>query len=116
MIFLAVALLALGSLCWIVIESLYINPKSKIPGPKIYALTGWRLAYDDYRGTRTRTIHKLHQQYGPVVRIGPNEVHFNSLTALRKIYGAGSGFERTSFYRMFDVYGRQNLFTFHTVA
>ncbi|KAK5126595.1 hypothetical protein LTR85_009529 [Meristemomyces frigidus] len=116
MLLVAVALLGLGSLCWIVIESLYISPKSKIPGPIIYALMEWRLAYDDYCGTRTRKIHKLHQQYGPVVRIGPNEVHFNSLTALRKIYGAGSGFERTSFYRMFDVYGRQNLFTFHTVA
>jgi len=46
------------------------------------------------------------------VRIGPNEVHFNNLAALKTIYGAGSGFERHSFYRMFDAYGRQNLFTF----
>jgi Cytochrome P450 len=57
-------------------------------------------------------IHALHQTYGPVVRIGPNEVSFNSLTALRNIYGAGSGFERTKFYHMFDAYGRRNLFTF----
>jgi cytochrome P450 len=55
-------------------------------------------------------------QYGPVVRIGPNEVHFNSITALRTIYGAGSGFERTAFYSMFNVYGKRNLFTFPTVA
>jgi hypothetical protein len=57
----------------------------------------------------------LHLKYGPIVRIGPNEVHCNSLNALRTIYGAGSGFERTYFYRMFDVYGKQNLFTLHTV-
>ncbi|KAK4547084.1 hypothetical protein LTR36_001305 [Oleoguttula mirabilis] len=112
----AIALLGFTFLVWYVVESLYIDPKSKIPGPKSYALTGWRLAYDDWQATRTRTIHRLHQQYGPVVRIGPNEVHFNSLAALRKIYGAGSGFERTSFYRMFEVYGRQNLFTFYTTA
>jgi hypothetical protein len=83
-----------------------------IPGPRLYDLTKWRLAYDDWTGTRTRVIHQLHQQYGPVVRIGPNEVSFNSLEALKAIYGAGSGFERTVFYRMFDVYGHQNLFTF----
>lgn len=83
-----------------------------ISGPKIYALTKWRLAYDDWRGIRTRTIHQLHQKYGPAVRISPNEVSFNSLSALKAIYGAGSGFERTAFYRMFDVYGHQNLFTF----
>lgn len=86
-----------------------------VPGPKFYALTKWRLAYDDWTGTRTRTIYRLHQQYGPVVRIGPNEISFNSLTALKTIYGAGSGFERTSFYRVFDVYGHQNLFTFASV-
>ncbi|KAE8446479.1 hypothetical protein EG329_011942 [Mollisiaceae sp. DMI_Dod_QoI] len=86
-----------------------------VPGPKLYALTKWRLAYDDWTGTRTRAIHRLHQEYGPVVRIGPNEISFNSLSALKTIYGAGSGFERTSFYRMFDVYGHQNLFTFATV-
>jgi Cytochrome P450 len=58
------------------------------------------------------SIHQLHRKYGSVVRTGPNEISFNSLTALRTIYGAGSGFERTNFYRMFDVYGRSNLFTF----
>jgi cytochrome P450 len=55
-------------------------------------------------------------QHGPIVRIGPNEVHFNSITALRTIYGAGSGFERTAFYSTFNVYGKRNLFTFRTVA
>lgn len=83
-----------------------------VPGPKLYALTKWRLAYDDWKGIRTKTIHNLHQKYGPVVRISPSEISFNSLSALKTIYGAGSGFERTSFYRMFDAYGHQNLFTF----
>lgn len=39
-----------------------------------------------------------------MVRVGPNEVHFKSLTALNKTYGAGSGLDRTDFYRMLDVY------------
>ncbi|KAH3912080.1 hypothetical protein HBH56_121360 [Parastagonospora nodorum] len=99
----------------LVIQPLFLSELSKIPGPKLYALTRWRLARDDW-GQRTRTIDALHKQYGPVVRIGPNEVHFNSTTALRTIYGAGSGFERTNFYAMFDVYGRKNLFTFPGVA
>lgn len=90
----------------------FFSPLSRIPGPRFYAFTKWRLAWDDWTGQRTRKIHALHLKYGPVVRIGPNEVHFNSLSALRTIYGAGSGFERTEFYRMFDTYGRKNLFTF----
>lgn len=88
------------------------GPLSRIPGPKSFALTKWRLAYEDYRGSRTRKIHALHRGYGPVIRVGPDEVAFNSLSALRVIYGAGSGFERTNFYHMFSAYGRRNMFSF----
>jgi hypothetical protein len=69
---------------------------------------------EDWKGTRTRSINRLHSVYGSAVRVGPNEVAFNSLSALRTIYGAGSGFERTPFYDMFDAYGKKNLFTFYS--
>jgi hypothetical protein len=98
-----------------IFEPLFLSPQSRIPGPKLFALTKWRLAYEEWLGTRTTKITELHQKYGPVVRIGPNEISFNSLSALKMIYGAGSGFERTEFYDMFDVYGKKNLFTFHSV-
>ena len=99
-----------------ILHPLFLSPLSHIPGPRVSALTKWRLAWDDWTGQRTRAIHALHAHYGPVVRIGPNEVHFNSISAQRTIYGAGSGFERTAFYRMFDAYGRKNLFTFESVG
>ena len=88
------------------------DPLRPLPGPVLYRLSKWRLAIDDFLASRTRTIHALHAKYGRVVRIGPSEVSFASLSALRQIYGAGSGFERSNFYSMFDVYGRKNLFTF----
>lgn len=113
---LAVATASIALIHYFIIHPLFLSPLSRIPGPKAFALTKWRLAWEDLTGRRTRTIHALHALYGPVVRIGPNEVHFNSHSALRTIYGAGSGFERTTFYRMFDVYGKQNLFTFHGTA
>jgi hypothetical protein len=99
----------------LLLSPFFLSPLRCMPGPKLYALTKWRLARDDW-GQRTRTINGLHKQYGPVVRIGPNEVHFNSVSALRTIYGAGSGFERTKFYAMFNAYGKMNLFTFPSVA
>lgn len=95
--------------------STLLGPLARIPGPKIFGLTKFKLAYEDYKGTRTRKINELHKQYGPAVRIGPSEVTFNSTSALRAIYGAGSGFERTSFYHMFEVYGRKNMFSFPSV-
>lgn len=98
-------------------HSLFFSPLARIPGPKLYALTKLRLAYDDYRGSRTRVIHRLHLKYGPVIRIGPSEVSFNSLSALRKIYGAGGTFGRPrSFYHVFDIYGQLHMFTFYSSA
>lgn len=114
LLILLIAAVLLAAIYTHIIQPLCLSPLSQIPGPKSYALTKWRLAYEDWKGTRTRTIHSLHLKYGPVVRVGPNEVHFNSLSAQRTIYGPGSGFGRTSFYRMFDVYGQPNMFTFHS--
>lgn len=111
-------LLAFGILLYLLkvyfIDPLVLSPLRRVPGPVFFATTKWRLAYEDWSGRRTRTIAKLHSNYGPVVRIGPNEVSFNSLSALKTIYGPGSRFGRTPFYRMFEVYGEQNLFTFHS--
>ncbi|KAL1887970.1 hypothetical protein Sste5346_009852 [Sporothrix stenoceras] len=108
----SVLLILIYGFYYTIYEPLVVSPLAKIPGPKLFALTKWRLAYEDWTGARTTCLRDLHDQYGPAVRVGPAEVSFSSLAALRAIYGAGSGFERTTFYRMFDVYGRQNLFTF----
>ena len=97
---------------WLVKRYVSFVRLKHLPGPSSYGFTSKRLAVDAWKARSIHTIRELHQTYGPVVRIGPNEVSFNSLSALRTIYGAGSGFERTSFYSMFDAYGRPNLFTF----
>lgn len=83
-----------------------------VPGPRWYAASSFRLALDAWHARSVHAIRELHLQYGSIVRVGPNQISFNSLAALKTIYGAGSGFERTSFYRMFDAYGTPNLFTF----
>ncbi|KAL5363848.1 amino acid permease-domain-containing protein [Aspergillus floccosus] len=71
-------------------RNLIASPLRAVPGPRFFALTRWRLAYEDYRGTRTHCINSLHKKYGDVVRVGPNELSFNSLFALKSIYGAGN--------------------------
>ncbi|OQU98974.1 hypothetical protein CLAIMM_04682 [Cladophialophora immunda] len=87
----------------VILEKLVFSPLAKIPGPKLWALTPVRLAFEDWRGKRTPTINKLHEKYGPTVRVGPREV---------SIYGAGSAFEKPTFYYgIFDVWGSANLFS-----
>lgn len=113
--FIALAAISTAFLLCRVCVNLFFSPLARVPGPRSFACTKWRLAYDDFRGSRTRTIHRLHEIYGPVVRVGPNEVSYNTLTALRQIYGAGSAFGRPeSFYRVFDVFGQPHMFTFYS--
>ncbi|KAL6699311.1 cytochrome P450 [Trichoderma pleuroticola] len=50
------------------------------------------LIWIDISGSRSKTIHELHQKYGSVVRIGPREVSFSSRQAMKDLYGSGNKF------------------------
>ncbi|MCJ1332571.1 hypothetical protein MMC10_009264 [Thelotrema lepadinum] len=65
------------TLLWHCIYTLYLGPLKSVPGPKIAALTRLYEFYHnaircDKYGVQ---IESLHDQYGPIVRINPNEVH-----------------------------------------
>ncbi|EGR53006.1 uncharacterized protein TRIREDRAFT_54166 [Trichoderma reesei QM6a] len=88
------------------------SPLSKIPGPAVSKYTSLVLKWKEIKALRTVYIHQLHQQYGPVVRIAPNEVSFTSWEALKEIYcSGGSGYDKTEFYDLFKIYGRRTMFT-----
>lgn len=93
------------------IYRLVLHPLKALPGPWTYAISPWRLIYDDLIGHTSREIHALHSTYGPVIRVGPSHVIFNSLTALKTIYGVGSRSNRTGFYEIFKPYGEHTMFT-----
>ncbi|KAM0470827.1 hypothetical protein ACHAPX_009701 [Trichoderma viride] len=86
------------------------SPLSKIPGPTISKFTTLFLKWKEIHAQRTTYVHQLHLQYGPVVRIAPNEVSFTSWEALKEIYcSGGSGYDKTEFYDLFTIYGRSSI-------
>ncbi|RYP22980.1 hypothetical protein DL767_008938 [Monosporascus sp. MG133] len=85
---------------------------SKIPGPAVSLFSSWLLKYHEFCANPRRYIHRLHLEYGPVVRIAPNEVSFASSEGVREIYGSGgSGYDKTEFYNLFKVYDRRTMFS-----
>lgn len=52
----------------------------------------------DLAGNRTTTIHRLHQRYGPSVRIAPTEVCYSNSEMLKEIYGQQTAFMKAPVY------------------
>ncbi|KAJ5683456.1 hypothetical protein N7462_006621 [Penicillium macrosclerotiorum] len=59
------------------IYRLHVHPLSKFPGPRLAGLTGlYELYFAAWGADSFSTeIERMHQKYGPVVRITPDEVH-----------------------------------------
>ncbi|SMQ48585.1 unnamed protein product [Zymoseptoria tritici ST99CH_3D7] len=66
----------------------YFGPLSKFPGPKLRALSKWPSNITVIRGSEGVELPALHEQYGPVVRIGPKELSYaGGAASWRGIYG-----------------------------
>lgn len=82
--------------------------RSSIPGPWYTNLSSLVLKYYEWTRRRRRFIHGLHAQYGPVVRLAPNEVSFINLEGMKEIYqSGGSGYDKTEFYDLFKQYNHR---------
>ena len=106
-------ILLLGAVAYTIYFLLHpyvFSPLRKIPGPWYAIYTKWWLFHITTRGIRAKTIHDLHQQYGPWVRIAPNEISTCDPEAIVPIYGAGSTYVKTEFYTHF-LRGEPELFT-----
>ncbi|KAH0592342.1 hypothetical protein MHUMG1_09955 [Metarhizium humberi] len=75
------------TLCKAVYE-LHFSRLSHIPGPKLAAFTRlYELYYDVVlRGKYTHKIAEMHSQYGPIIRVGPREVHINNPDFYETVY------------------------------
>jgi hypothetical protein len=77
----------------------YLHPLSSIPGPILYRLTSLPLYIHSYLGRESSVITSLHAQYGPIVRIGPNEVVIADGAALPQIYTPSENASRGGFVK-----------------
>ncbi|KAI0141601.1 cytochrome P450 [Xylariaceae sp. FL1272] len=89
----------------------YASPLRSIPGPFAASFTRlWKLRSTLTENTQWEHV-ELHKKYGPVVRIGPNEVSFSSPQVARNILSAGKRFYKTDFYTVFPPPEHPDIFT-----
>lgn len=69
-----------------------LHPLAHFPGPKLAAATFWYEFYYDLFPHKLRylwQIEKLHEKYGPIVRINPIHLHIKDPNYLDEIYAGG---------------------------
>lgn len=89
----------------------YASPLRRYPGPFLASFSRlWK--FKSTWGGQTHLEHiELHRKYGPVVRIGPNEVSIASPEAARTLLSAGKRFFKTPFYAVFPPPENPDIFT-----
>lgn len=95
----------------LVVYRLFFHPIAKFPGPKVAAATYWVEFYHDVvgKGSYTFRIAEMHERYGPVVRISPDELHVNDPACVDEVY-AGAGKTRDKLGRFTRQFGYVSFF------
>lgn len=90
---------------------IYFHPLASIPGPKIAACSSLWLAYHTFFGTECTAVYRLHQEYGPVLRVAPNDVDIDDGEAIDPIYIRRGGFAKSPAYSKFDIDQHATIFS-----
>ena len=90
-----------------ILYELYLSPLASFPGPKLWALSDVPQTYRKWYGDDALMKRALHVAYGPIVRIGPTELIFDSAQAWKDIYGHRRGGKK-SFVKEKNFYAGLN--------
>lgn len=89
----------------------YASPLRQFPGPWLASCSRlWKVL--STASTHTHLDHiALHEKYGPIVRIAPDELSLASPEAARTLLSAGKRFYKTRFYGVFPPPENPDIFT-----
>lgn len=75
-----------------------LSPLRSIPGPFWARFSNLWYFNRLRKGRFEHENIALHQEYGPIVRLGPNHYSISDATSVKKIYGPGSKFAKSAWY------------------
>lgn len=70
------------------VYNLFFHPLAKFPGPKLYGFSRIPWSFAVIGGKSCFKLSDLHDKYGDVVRIGPNELSYTNSQIWKEVYGS----------------------------
>lgn len=81
-----------------------------IPGPWLSKISNIPLSFYDLTCCRNDQILNWHRQYGPVIRIAPNEVSVATLEGTREMYGTTYRWAKSNYFDHFKGFNMRSVF------
>ncbi|KAI1458694.1 cytochrome P450 [Annulohypoxylon moriforme] len=97
-IIVALLLGGLTLLSWLV-TSEFSSPLKKYPGPFLARWTNWWRFALVRTGSYHLHVKRLHDRYGPILRIGPNTLDIDIPELVKILYGSDTSWRKTEFYK-----------------
>ncbi|KAI0280406.1 cytochrome P450 monooxygenase-like protein [Russula aff. rugulosa BPL654] len=91
---------------WSAFYNAYLHPLARFPGPKLAAASKYWLFYQEFvKGVSLSDVRdKLHAQYGDIIRVQPNLLHFANPHAYNEIYNLKNKWDKDrAVYSAFDA-------------
>ncbi|KAI9815439.1 MAG: hypothetical protein M1827_002573 [Pycnora praestabilis] len=88
----------------------FLSPIQHIAGPPLAKINVLWLTINEMMGKRSKSIHREHLRYGPVVRIGPSELSFSDPACIKELYSQSTLYMKTSRYKTFGAVNDTALF------
>ena len=70
---------------------MFFHHLAKIPGPKLWAATRLRFVVSLLSGNLVHDVREIHERYGEIVRLAPDEISFAKEEAWHDIFGIRTG-------------------------
>jgi hypothetical protein len=87
-------LVAIAALIFHLLLKRYQSGLRQVPGPLLASVSSFWKFYVVWCNKMPETSTQLHQNFGPLVRIGPNHVSASSRDSVQAIYRTGTGFPK----------------------
>ncbi|KAK8026172.1 hypothetical protein PG990_003995 [Apiospora arundinis] len=87
------AILGVGRVVYQIIYNIFLSPLRRFPGPLLYTATSIPYDIACARGDAVTVLARLHDKYGPIVRVRPTELSYIDGHVWKDVYGFRSGKE-----------------------